>query len=125
MITKIRHTGINIHKDELEEMKKFYVNLGFDVFYEGTERYPMFGYIDVVKMKTKSGEILELVGEDVLYQNEGSHLALEVNDLDDVYLQLHKSVYFMFPPMLSNDGTAKVAFCQDPCNFMVELVEIL
>lgn len=125
MITKIRHTGIYVQKKQLVKTKQFYNKLGFDVFYEGTEKYPYFGTIDIIKLKTKNGDVLELVGEDTCRTYSGSHLALQVDNIDNIFNQLKNEVSFMFPPMVSNDKTAKISFCLDVNGFILELVEVL
>lgn len=125
MISKIRHTGIYVEKYYLENVKQFYIKLGFEIFHEGLENYPVFNDLEIVKLKTKNREVLELVGVNYPINQDGSHIALEVDNLDDVYNELKQDTYFMIEPMLSNDGTAKVAFCKDPNDYIVELVEIL
>lgn len=55
-----------------------------------------------------------------------SHLALTVDNLESLYQKLKEGgVKFIAPPQVSPDGKAKVAFCFDPDDVPVELVEEL
>lgn len=55
-----------------------------------------------------------------------SHVALTVDDLDQMYSKLTATgVKFNAPPQYSPDGYAKVTFCHDPDNTPVELVQVL
>ena len=55
-----------------------------------------------------------------------SHVALTVNDLDQMYSKLTAvGVKFNAPPQYSPDGYAKVTFCHDPDNIPIELVQVL
>ena len=53
-----------------------------------------------------------------------THVALTVNNLDELYLQLKKAnVQFNCPPQLSADGQLKVTFCKDFEGNYLELIE--
>jgi catechol 2,3-dioxygenase-like lactoylglutathione lyase family enzyme len=55
-----------------------------------------------------------------------THIALVVNDLDQVYRRMSdQGVEFTTPPLISDDGGAKVTFCRDPDGTFLELVEPL
>ena len=55
-----------------------------------------------------------------------SHVAFTVGDIDKEYLKLKKAgIEFNHAPQISPDGYAKVTFCRDYDNNLVELVEVL
>ena len=55
-----------------------------------------------------------------------SHIALTVSNLDKMYNKLLESgVMFNSPPQTSPDCQVKVAFCKDPNDVFIELVEEL
>ena len=55
-----------------------------------------------------------------------SHVALTVDDLDQMYSKLTTAgVKFNTPPQYSPDGYAKVTFCHDPDGTPIELVQVL
>ena len=55
-----------------------------------------------------------------------THIALTVKDLDRVYDRLSiNGLEFNSKPRVSPDGNAKVTFCRDPENNLLELVEEL
>jgi len=55
-----------------------------------------------------------------------SHIAFAVQDIDSVYRNRNTlSMRFIFPPQLSPDGFAKVAYVRDPDGIVVELVQIM
>lgn len=55
-----------------------------------------------------------------------AHLALTVRDLDAAYRRLvGEGVVFISAPAVSPSGRAKVAFCEDPDGYRLELVEML
>jgi catechol 2,3-dioxygenase-like lactoylglutathione lyase family enzyme len=55
-----------------------------------------------------------------------SHVSFTVDDIDADYLRLSNAgVEFNSPPQLSPDGYAKVAFCRDHDQTLVELVQAL
>ena len=137
-----RHTGI-ICKD----MKKslfFYKNLlGLKVvqeFWDSSEYMNKVSglkkaKVHFIKLKMKSGEILELLSYPThktklpklpIHNNGILHVALQVNNINKIYKRLKKKrVKFISEPTLSSEKFAKVCFCLDPNNVRVELVEIL
>jgi len=52
-----------------------------------------------------------------------SHLAFTVDNLIELYEQLHKKVRFVSPPLNAPDSPNMVCFCYDPDGNMIELVE--
>ena len=125
MITKIRHAGIYVNKKYFKETKEFYISLGFEEEICGEECWPFFGEILFSKLKTKTGELLEIVGDEFDHKYEGSHVALQCSSISDIYDSLKNKCIFFIKPMLSPDGSAKVAFCWDPNGHILELVEVL
>ena len=60
------------------------------------------------------------------YTIGASHVALTVDNLEDLYKHLTKNnVKFNAPPQKSPDGLVKVTFCNDPDGTPIELVEVL
>ena len=60
------------------------------------------------------------------YTIGASHVALTVDNLEDLYKHLtENNVKFNAPPQKSPDGLVKVTFCNDPDGTPIELVEIL
>ena len=60
------------------------------------------------------------------YTIGASHVALTVDNLDDLYKHLSENnVKFNAPPQKSSDGLVKVTFCNDPDGTPIELVEII
>ncbi len=60
------------------------------------------------------------------YTVGASHVALTVDNLEDLYKHLSaNNVKFNFPPQKSPDGLVKVTFCNDPDGTPIELVEII
>ena len=60
------------------------------------------------------------------YTIGASHVALTVDNLDDLYKHLStNNVRFNAPPQKSPDGLVKVTFCNDPDGTPIELVEII
>jgi glyoxylase I family protein len=76
-------------------------------------------------------ELLEFSGpksnhnEKIRLSNSGfTHIALTVNNLDEMYLRLKKAnVQFNCPPKLSPNGKLKVTFCRDFEGNYLELIE--
>lgn len=55
-----------------------------------------------------------------------AHIAFTTKDVDRQYLRLSKKgIVFNSPPQDSVDGYARVAFCRDPEDNFIELVEVL
>ena len=91
--------------------------------------------IHFIKLKMKSGEILELLTYPThktklpklpIYNSGILHIALQVKDIEKTYVKLkNKGVKFISKPTLSSEKFAKVCFCLDPNKVRVELVEIL
>ena len=60
------------------------------------------------------------------YTIGASHVALTVDNLEDLYKHLSENnVKFNAPPQKSPDGLVKVTFCNDPDGTPIELVEMI
>ncbi len=60
------------------------------------------------------------------YTTGVSHVALTVDNLDDLYKNLSaNNISFNAPPQESPDGLVKVTFCNDPDGTPIELVEMI
>ena len=139
MIKNIRHSGIVVR--DIIESYNFYVDLGFliesDEIEKGKFLDTILGIdgceIRVMKMSCDN-QMIELLG----YQNPKSlddkfrrinsigcsHLAMTVDDIESVYKRLtEQGVEFINPP--ESNGKVKVAFCKDPNDVWLELVEEL
>ena len=142
MIKSIRHTGIVA--DDLDASLHFYRDLlGFKI----TKKMDESGvFIDTilslpnvvvttVKMAAPDGSLIELLKFHSHPRKMNArkvcdigitHMALEVNDLDDAYKKLKdEGIVFTAPPQVSPDGYAKVTFCSAPEGTSIELVEVL
>tara|TARA_B100001121_G_C18351741_1_gene462786 strand:- start:54 stop:506 length:453 start_codon:yes stop_codon:yes gene_type:complete len=137
-----RHTGI-ICRD-IKKSLYFYKNLlGLKVvqeFWDDTDYINKVSglkkaRVHFIKLKMKSGEILELLRYPThntklpkvpIYNTGILHIALQVEDIEKTYKKLKKKgVKFISEPTLSSEKFAKVCFCIDPNKVRVELVEIL
>jgi catechol 2,3-dioxygenase-like lactoylglutathione lyase family enzyme len=142
MIRNIRHTGIVIK--DLEESMRFYTEiLGFEVKKVMDEEGPfistILGMKDIkvttIKMTTPDGQMLELLhypgekGSQIVSKLDSiglTHFAITVDDLEMTYSFLKETgISFISEPQISSDGFAKVAFCTDPNNVFIEIVEEL
>ena len=140
---RIRHTGITV--TNLEPALVFYRDLlGLkivkDFVEEGTYINTISGFgsieLRMVKLVDDFGSMIELlqylshpivvVGHKMLYAIGISHVAFEVDDLDETYERLVSvGIPFNSTPCVSPDYYAKVAFCRDPDGNLVELVQVL
>lgn len=143
MIRTIRHTGLVVA--DLDRALHFWCDvLGFNVMKQMEETGPhldaMMGLTGVrvttVKMAAPDGNLLELLRfhshpdkpgwEGVPYSTGFTHIALTVDNLDELVTQLvQEGVRFPAPPQHSPDGYAKVVYAQGPEGVLLELVEVL
>ena len=142
MIKNIRHTGMVA--DDLDASLHFYRDLlGFKI----TKKMEESGrFIDTilslpnvavttVKMAAPDGSLIELLKFHSHSEKMNArkicapgitHIAFEVDALDDVYERLKdEGIVFTAPPQVSPDGYAKVTFCSAPEGTSIELVEVL
>ena len=142
MIKEVRHVGIVVKN--MENSLKFYRDiLGFEIIRDMDEHG---GYIDnmlslddvhvrTVKLSAGMGNtLIELLDFKSHNDNEirnfytigASHVALTVDNLEDLYKHLSENnVKFNAPPQKSPDGLVKVTFCNDPDGTPIELVEMI
>lgn len=143
MIRAIRHTGLVVA--DLDRALHFWCDvLGFKVVKQMEETGPrldaMMGLTGVrvttVKMAAPDGNLVELLRfhshpdkpgwEGTPYSTGFTHIALTVDNLDQLVLQLaQEGVRFPAPPQHSPDGYAKVVYAQGPEGVLLELVEVL
>ena len=139
MIKNIRHLGIVVR--DMEKSLEFYRYLGYEVIADMKEdsRFidKILGLNDsdlrTVKMTYGDNHMIELlyytnpISEDNLKQVNFvgcSHFALSVSDIESLYEDLSKiGVEFISKPI--SNGKVKVAFCKDPNDVYLELVEEL
>lgn len=144
MISKIRHTGIVV--SDIKEAVAFYVDflkLGRVVFDDIVAN----DYIDrlvnlksakvhIVMIELSNGarvELLQYLSHPRQAPNPqescavaSAHLALEVDDVDQLYAQMTDRRYsFNAAPQVDPAGYAKVAYCRGPDNMLLELVQVL
>tara|TARA_R100000742_G_C4245240_1_gene64263 strand:+ start:354 stop:776 length:423 start_codon:yes stop_codon:yes gene_type:complete len=140
MISNIRHSGIVVR--DITESYNFYRGLGFiiesDEIEKGEFLETILGIDDceirVIKMSCDN-QMIELLGyriestfgkdiEKKVNDIGCSHLAMTVDDIESVYKKLtEQGVEFINPP--KSNGKVKVAFCKDPNDVWLELVEEL
>ena len=142
MIKEVRHIGIVVNN--IENSLKFYRDLlGLKIIKDMDEQGV---YIDnmlsldnvqvrTVKLSADTGNtLIELLDFKSHNDNEvrnfytigASHIALTVDNLEDLYKHLSaNNIKFNAPPQKSPDGIVKVTFCNDPDGTPIELVEII
>ena len=142
MIKEVRHVGIVVKN--MENSLKFYRDiLGLEIIRDMDEHG---GYIDnmlslddvhvrTVKLSAGMGNtLIELLDFKSHNDNEirnfytigASHVALTVDNLEDLYKHLSENnVKFNAPPQKSPDGLVIVTFCNDPDGTPIELVEMI
>jgi catechol 2,3-dioxygenase-like lactoylglutathione lyase family enzyme len=140
MVNNIRHSGIVVR--DIIQSYNFYVDLGFmvesDEIESGGFLETILGIdnceIRVIKMSC-GNQMIELLGyriestfgkdiEKKINDIGCSHLAMTVDNLDLTYdILTKKGVEFINPP--ESNGKVKVAFCKDPNDVYLELVEEL
>lgn len=144
MPISIRHSGVVVA--DLERALKFYRDvLGFEIRVQADESGPFIEKIlgingiavTTVKMMAPNGGMLELLHFKTLHAapvsndkevttNGWTHVALTVTNLDGLYDKMRAAgVFFTTEPIVSPGGKAKVTFCRDPENNLIELVEEL
>lgn len=127
MVKKIRHTGIQT--TDIKATKKLYEYLGFDAIIERKENWDLWGELNIIKLKSANGEVLEFIEtQDGNVEKECIHLCFEVDNLKDVYDKLIKleCITSIISPTLSPDKTVKIAFVKENINnIKIELVEPL
>jgi glyoxylase I family protein len=143
MISAIRHTGLVVA--DLDLALYFWCEaLGFRVVRQMDESGPhidaMMGLqgvrVTTAKLAAPDGNLIELLyfqshpdkptWKGNPYSTGFTHIALTVDDLDQLILKLSNfGVNFPAPPQRSLDGYAKVIYAQGPEGVLLELVEVL
>lgn len=136
-----RHVGIVV--EDLEKMRGFYESLGLEVMYDEVEEGPFLEHIlglpkakaHILKLGKNNQTIVELLAFDSyvnrllnnrLHLKGLTHFALTIENLDELFEKLSKNnIKFLNNPKVSPDNKVKVAFCVDPEDNFIELVEIL
>ena len=138
MVKNIRHSGIVVR--DIIESYNFYVDLGFMIESDEIEKGKFLDTIlgidgcEIRVMKMSCGnQMIELLEykepkskdfEKKINSIGCSHLAMTVYDIESVYKKLtEQGVEFINPP--ESNGKVKVAFCKDPNDVWLELVEEL
>ena len=135
----LRHLGIVVR--DMDKSLKFYKYLGYEVVADVKEDSKFIDTIlglnnsdlRTVKMTYDDNHMIELlhyinpISEDNLKRVNFvgcSHFALSVSDIESLYKNLLKiGVEFISEPI--SNGKVKVAFCKDPNDVYLELVEEL
>jgi catechol 2,3-dioxygenase-like lactoylglutathione lyase family enzyme len=143
MISAIRHTGLVV-TDMARAMHFWCDLLGFRLVRQMDEAGPyidaMMGLRDVrvttAKLAAPDGTLIELLRfhshpdeprwHGTPYSTGFTHIALTVDDLDQLVLKLtNEGVSFPGPPQRSPEGNVKVIYAQGPEGVLLELVEVL
>lgn len=141
----IRHTGIVV--SNLKRSLNFYRTfLDLKVLKKKVESGDFIDTIlglknvkvTTIKMSAMDGNLIEILyfhshqhhikiqDKRKICQTGISHISFTVEDLDYEYKRLRKAgIKFNSPPQFSPDGHAKVAFCRDPDDNFIELVQVL
>jgi catechol 2,3-dioxygenase-like lactoylglutathione lyase family enzyme len=143
-VSAVRHAGISVKN--LDRSLFFYNTLlGLTICKQADEKGEFISEllempdvnVTTVKLSAENGPTLvELLHfrnpapqekqKRAIFDFGSSHIALTVKNIDVLYAILVKAgVPFRSPPLVSDDGLAKVAFCADPDGTPVELVEPL
>ena len=144
MITQIRHIGVVV--EDLDTAFEFYRDaLGFKVEKSMDEKGSFIETIlglkgvelTTVKMSAPDGNLIELLcykthrmeaekPERRIFDPGISHIALTVDNLESDYERIKLAgARFFSIPQTNLEGTAKVAFCEDPWGNILELVQSL
>lgn len=138
----LRHVGIVV--TNLDKSLYFYRDLlGLEISKGPINEHGMYidkllnlkkGYVTTIKLQIGDA-FIELLyyhshprepKENEICQIGLTHIALTINNINELYTQLiRKGVKFNSAPQKSPDGYAIVAFCRDPDNNFIELVEVL
>ena len=143
MIKTMRHTGVVV--TDMERSLCFYRGLlGMKVILDreqgGEFLERLIGHRDLrirsVMLQAPDGNRVELfqfhshpkkAPETVEASDIGcSHVAFSVDNVDSAYEKLSEvGIHFNYPPQVSPDGYARVAYCHDPDGTIIELVQVL
>ena len=138
MIENIRHVGME--PDRFEWSLEFYLILGFKAYYVALEDWATGVGKDlrmIAKLKSDHCDVaIELVkklctkyviacGQHCREEERvKAHISLTVTDLDGICdIIKHNRGKVVVEPRESPDKSVRVAFCEDPNGFLLELVE--
>ena len=136
----LRHVGLIV--DDIDKSIKLYSDvLGFKPKVDQLEKGDFFehltglegGIARTTKCYSQDGTCIELIEyksqkankrkKDLTYEGF-NHVALNIDDLDKIYLKLISlGIEFINEPRINPDKTAKVAFCKDFEGNLLELVQ--
>ena len=137
----IRHTGLVVKN--LEKSKKFWTSyFGFKVKKEIKEEGKVLSkvlglkktIIKSCKMIDKKNNMLELIcfikpkvlNKKISVNSNGfTHIAINIDNLDEFYKKFKKKIIFNNKPQISDDGNVKFIYCKTPEGAYLELVEEL
>ena len=142
MIEAIRHFGIVVN--DIDASLLFYEKyFGFEVEKDAHEKGSFIEQVlakDGVELRTVKllskvsdvmVELISFLKGRVVDRENGinylgpTHIALTVREIEEKYAFMKKSgVSFLSPPLISPDGSVKVAFCQAPEGTYIEMVEL-
>ena len=139
MIETLRHLGIVVR--DMDKSLKFYKYLGYEVISDMKEDSKFIDKIlglkdsdlRTVKMTCDNNHMIELLDYSNPISDDNSkrvnyvgcsHFTLSVSNIESLYEDLSKNnVEFISKPI--SNGKVKVAFCKDPNDVYLELVEEL
>jgi len=110
----------------LEESKRFYEKLGFEVFNQWEKPKQK---LKALWMQDKSGYKIELIyhptNKDFCFPRiiEVLHLGIAVTNLEEKIRELQKDKIEIVVPVTKGVTVKKFAFVKDPNGFSIELVE--
>lgn len=111
---------------DLEESKKFYEKLGFEVFNSWKKPHQE---LEALWMKDKSGYKIELIyhptNKDLEFPKitEVQHLGIAVISLEEKIKELQEVGIEIVIPITKGVSVKQFAFIKDPNGFPIELVE--
>ena len=140
MVT-LRHVGIAV--TDMEKSLQLYRDIfDLEVVWDQIEQGKFIDRLSdidnivvrTVKLKDQIGGMIELLqyishpkpsrGKYWINDIGCSHFAITVDNIDDMYTTLIDfGLTFNYKPQLSVDGKAKVAFCRDMDDILIEIVE--
>ena len=141
MIKGIRHTGIVVR--DLDRAVRFYEGLGFSMWIREVENGVYIdkvvglkdARIETAKLKSLCGGLLELlqyhshpinkvVEKQPSNQLGCSHIAITVNDIDEIVEYIERNGGSLVnPPETPPEGKMRVAYCHDIEGNLIELVQ--
>lgn len=134
-----RHTGIvckNL-KIQLDFYTKYfnleilYHQIENDIFFQkitGKKQAEIYklGYNNEIFLELLNFDYIEINPVKKINDNGITHICFNVSNLDELYLELsNKKINFISEPLINKENKAKVCFCRDPEENLLELVQVL